>query len=142
LPSQIREKITNKIFKKVFKSNEKNFSKKLYMNKNHIKEMFDNGMSFGSHGDNHLWWKYLSYNLQMKELKNSINFFKQIGVYNQNFSVCYPYGSFKSNSIDILKKCNVKFALTTELGSVNKNNVRHNSKLPRYDTNDFKKKLN
>ena len=47
------------------------------MDTKQIKEMYKNNMGFGSHGDNHLWWQYLDYKNQVKEIKNSIDFFKK-----------------------------------------------------------------
>ena len=38
----------------------------------------------------------------------------------------------------MIKKNNIKFALTTRVGSLNKKNIRYNFELPRHDTNDFK----
>lgn len=138
LPLKIREKITNKIFNEIVNHSEESFSKKLYMNTKNIKEMFNNKMSFGSHGNNHYWWENLNYHDQERELKTSINFFKRIKVYDGNFSVCYPYGSYNLNTIKMIKKNNIKFALTTRVGSLNKNSIRYNFELPRHDTNDFK----
>lgn len=138
LPLKIREKITNKIFNEIVNHSEESFSKKLYMDTKNIKEMFSNKMSFGSHGNNHYWWENLSNHDQERELKTSINFFKSIKVYDSNFSVCYPYGSYNLNTIKMIKKNNIKFALTTRVGSLNKKNIRNNFELPRHDTNDFK----
>ena len=120
LPLKTREKIVNKIFSIILNNNEKTFSKKLYMNKNHLVEMFKNNMFIGSHGNNHFWWKDLNYKNQLSEVKKSIDYFKKIGVYNRNFSVCYPYGSYNSDTLKILKKFKVKFALTTQVGSIKK----------------------
>ena len=138
LPHKIREKIINNLFKKVLDFSEKDLSKKLYMNEKQIQEMYKYNMSFGSHGDNHFWWNKLNHQNQVKEITNSINFFKKIKVYDDFFSACYPYGGFNSNTIKILRKKNVKFALTTNVGSVNKKNINYNFELPRFDTNDFK----
>ena len=138
LPLKIREKITNKLFNEIVSHSEESFSKKLYMDTKNIKEMFSNKMSFGSHGNNHYWWENLSNHDQERELKTSINFFKSIKVYDSNFSVCYPYGSYNLNTIKMIKKNNIKFALTTKVGSLNKKNIRYNFELPRHDTNDFK----
>ena len=138
LPLKIREKITNKLFNEIVSHSEESFSKKLYMDTKNIKEMFSNKMSFGSHGNNHYWWENLSNHDQERELKTSINFFKSIKVYDSNFSVCYPYGSYNLNTIKMIKKNNIKFALTTRVGSLNKKNIRYNFELPRHDTNDFK----
>ena len=138
LPINIRQKITNKIFQKILNISESDFAKKLYMDTKQIKEMYKNNMGFGSHGDNHLWWQYLDYKNQVIEIKNSVDFFKKNKIYDDNFSVCFPYGSYNSDTVKILENFDVKFALTTKLGSLNKSNIQKNFHLPRYDTNDFK----
>ena len=137
LPLDTRKKITNIIFKLVLNTDEKNFSKKLYMSKNNILEMYKDSMTFGSHGNNHCWLEHLNYHQQLDEIKASINFYKKIGVYNENFSFCYPHGSYDLNTMNILKKLKIKFALTNQIGSINKQNLKKIMKLPRFDTNDF-----
>ena len=94
-------------------------------------------MKFGSHGSDHCWWNSLNKLSQEKELLDSKNYFKKINVDIENFSVCYPYGSFNLNTLKIMKKHNISFALTTRVGSVNKKNISEKFILPRYDTNDF-----
>tara|TARA_B100001971_G_C18203216_1_gene545936 strand:- start:360 stop:1301 length:942 start_codon:yes stop_codon:yes gene_type:complete len=138
LPLKIREKITNDIFKSILNYDEKDFAKKIYMNKNHLIEMNKNNMTIGSHGYNHFWWKNINYKDQLLEIKKSIEYFKKIRVFNENFSVCYPYGSYNLKTLKILKSFNVKFALTTKVNSLSKNNINKNFELPRFDTNNFK----
>ena len=138
LPLEDRQYITNELFKKIVDESFENFAKKIYMNTNHIKEMYSNGMVFGSHGDNHVYWEFLEKEAQEKELLNSINFFKKLGFNTNNISVCYPYGSYNQLTLNILKKNNISFALSTHVGDINKNNVFEKYKLPRMDTNDFK----
>ena len=60
---------------------------------------------------------------QENELKKSINFFKKNNLYKKPFSVAYPYGSYNQNSIKLLKKYKISFALTTKPGSVNSRNI-------------------
>ncbi len=138
LPASCRSKIVDKIFKDIVNIEEKEFAKKLYMNENNILELYKNNFIVGSHGNNHYWWNKLSKNEQEYEIKKSINFFKKIKIYHENFSVCYPYGSYNLKTIQILKKHKIKFALTVKKDSLNKNNINNVFELPRYDTNDFK----
>lgn len=137
LPKKIRERITDILFEKIMDINLKDFSKNLYMNKNNIKEMYSDNMSFGSHGDYHYWLEHLNKEEQKKEIKNSINFFKKNNFNTSSLSVCYPYGSFNKETLKICKKYNISYALTTVPGSINKQNISNNLKYPRYDTNDF-----
>jgi len=138
LPLPYRKKIVDKIFKHIVNYSEEEFSKILYMNKNNIQELYKNNFSIGSHGYNHYWWKKINKNEQEMEIKKSINYFKKIKVFDKNFSVCYPYGSYNLQTLNLLKKYKIKFALTTRVGSVNKKNIKKVYELPRFDTNDFK----
>ncbi len=138
LPLPYRKKIVDKIFKHIVNYSEEEFSKILYMNKNNIQELYKNNFSIGSHGYNHYWWKKINKNEQEMEIKNSINYFKKIKVFDKNFSVCYPYGSYNLQTLNLLKKYKIKFALTTRVGSINKKNIKKVYELPRFDTNDFK----
>ena len=138
LPLPYRKKIVDKIFKQVVNYSEGEFSKILYMNKNNIQELYKNNFSIGSHGYNHYWWEKINKNEQELEIKNSINYFKKIKVFDKNFSACYPYGSYNLQTLNLLKKYKIKFALTTRVGSVNKKNIKKVFELPRFNTNDFK----
>ena len=64
---------------------------KLYINENQIKEMYNNNMSFGSHGYEHVWLNKLDYKSQSDQLNKSLNYFKNKN-FNENLPVCYPYG--------------------------------------------------
>ena len=44
-------------------------------------------MSFGSHGYEHVWWNKLDYKSQSDQLNKSLNYFKKIKIFNENFSV-------------------------------------------------------
>ncbi len=138
LPLPYKKKIVDKIFKHIVNYSEEEFSKILYMNKNNIQELYKNNFSIGSHGYNHYWWEKINKNEQEMEIKKSINYFKKIKVFDKNFSVCYPYGSYNLQTLNLLKKYKIKFALTTRVGSINKKNIKKVYELPRFDTNDFK----
>lgn len=138
LPQKVRDKITSLLFKYVVNKNEKEFSKELYVSLANLKEMFKDGMIIGSHTLKHPWLETLNYEKQKKEIVDSIKFFEKNKILNKNFSVCYPYGSFNSNTIKILEKNKIRFALTTEFNCINSKNMKNIYKLPRYDANDFK----
>lgn len=55
--------------------------------------------------------------------------------------MCFPYGVYNSDTLEILKKKNFKAAFTTEVGIADLD--RHTRfTLPRLDTNDFPKDRN
>ena len=110
--------------------------KKLYLSKKQIKEMIKNGMHFGSHGNKHVWLQYLNKKQQYSEISISKRFLKDCGVDENYLSICYPFGSYNKNTIDILKKLNFKIGHTTIISKVR--STYNNLSFPRYDTNDFK----
>ena len=138
LPFDDRNYIINELFKKIINISFENFAKEIYMNADHLKEMYSEGMTFGSHGYQHVYWEFLDKNKQEEELINSIKFYKKLNFNTDNISVCYPYGSYNDITIDILREKNISFALSTHVGDVNKSNIFEKYKLPRMDTNDFK----
>jgi len=138
IPLPFREKIVNKLFGDIVNISEKEFSEKLYMNKKHIQELYKNNFTIGSHGYNHYWWGKLNEDEQEIEIKKSINYLKKIKVFDKNFSVCFPYGSYNLQTLNLLNKYKIKFALTTKVGKVNNKNLANVFELPRFDTNDFK----
>ena len=137
LPEKIRKKIIDLIFIDILNVDEKKFSKSLYMCEKHIIEMHKDEMSFGSHGNYHHWLEHLSSQDQEREILSSINFFKKIGIYSNNFSICYPYGSYNLETLKLLRKYKIAFAISGKVGGVFKNNIKNNLTLPRYDTTDF-----
>ena len=58
--------------------------------------------------------------------------------------MCYPYGNYNSDTIEILKKLNCRFGLTTYVGLVSTTSSEEDAvfKLPRLDTNDIPKQAN
>ena len=79
------------------------------MSLSNIREMNNDKMHIGSHGVNHCCWKFLTKKKQEEEIKKSLMYFKRNKINVQNFSVCYPYGSFNNDTKNILVKYNVKF---------------------------------
>lgn len=137
LPTDTKTKIINYLFDKYTDLSEKDLSSILYFNKNEMTEMFKDKMIFGSHGCNHERWNYLKNINLNSEISNSIQFFKKNKIYDNNFSISYPYGGYNNKVINVVKKYNIKFCLTTEVDSVNKLNIKDRYMIPRYDTNDF-----
>ena len=137
LDHKIRKKIINNLFKKVVNLSEKDFSKKLYMNKKNLKEMINNNMYFGIHGFNHERLGLLNKSEQKKEINNSISSFKKMNIDIRNFSICYPYGSYNQETLKIVENSNFKFGFTLNVNRIKKNNLNNPYELPRFDCNDF-----
>lgn len=93
-------------------------------------------MYVGSHGFNHLWLDKESYSSQEFEIDQSIKFLDMVGAPTKNWIMCYPYGAYNQDTLDILKKRHCAVGVTTEVKRADLN--EHNAlTLPRFDTNDF-----
>tara|TARA_B100000787_G_scaffold167599_1_gene154700 strand:+ start:2657 stop:3619 length:963 start_codon:yes stop_codon:yes gene_type:complete len=137
LPVNIRTKIIDLLITKYLNMSMKDLSKELYMNKKELKELYDNGMHIGSHGEYHFRWGKLSEKEQTTEISNSIQFFKKLNFDINKLSVCYPYGSYNDATIKLVKKFNFKFGITTQVGKIFNDNLKNIFNLPRLNANEM-----
>tara|TARA_B100000035_G_scaffold312043_1_gene322716 strand:+ start:4817 stop:5737 length:921 start_codon:yes stop_codon:yes gene_type:complete len=136
LPLNIRKKICDQLFKKYVSNDTKSFAKRLYMNLSQIKELLKAGNEIGLHGYNHYWLGRLKKEEQIKEITNSVKFWKKNNVIINEFTMCYPYGNYNQDTLKILRKNNCLIGLSTKVASVPLKNYKA-YELPRFDTNDF-----
>lgn len=140
LKEELRSLITDILFKKYVELSEDAFAKELYMDVNQLKVMKKMGMHIGSHGDSHYWFDSLSKADQDIEISKSLEFLEEINGDTKNWAMCYPYGAYNSDTIELLKKYNCQLALTTKVGTAT---VSHTNRytLERIDTNDVTKMM-
>jgi len=141
LEEKLRLLLVDELFVKYVGVSESAFSGELYMNQDHLKHMRRSGMHIGIHGYNHYWWNRLETHELEQELELSLEFLRKIGVNKNNWTACYPYGSYDDQSVKMLKKKGCRLALTTDVGiaTVNKEN---RFLMARLDTNDIPKDRN
>lgn len=141
LEEELRKKITDEIFVKVVGIDEGAFSRELYMSIDQIKCMVDCGMHIGSHGYDHYWLSSLPKEKQEFEIAKSLEFIDMVGGDSKNWTICYPYGDYNQDTIDLLKYHGCKMGLTTDVEIANLGDIEHDSiyKIPRLDTNDLPK---
>lgn len=118
------------LFKKYFTS-EKKFIETMYISENELKEIKKHNMDIGSHTHSHPFLPNITKEKQEFEINNSINFLSNL-LEEELDSFCYPFGAFNEDTIEILKKQNIKIAFSTE--NYAKPNVHHPLKLYRFDT--------
>jgi len=136
LDEKIRRDIVSKLFKKFVRRDIKEFSQELYLSINDIKSMLSEGMTFGNHTYSHPWLSFLNYEEQLYEIEKSLSFLKKLGVNLNNWLMCYPYGDYNKDTIQILNKLESGLAVTTKVA--NASLAQYTCfELPRYDTNDF-----
>jgi len=132
MPVKARDEIITKIFDNHFKDR-KAFCQELYMSFDQMKEMQEQGMSFGNHTHSHPKLDKLSREEQIKEIVGSKEILeKELGKEIKYFS--YPYGVYNNQVIDILIEQGYETALTTDF-DVNKGKNINALTLKRLDTN-------
>lgn len=138
LDEVLRKIITNHLFEKIVGIDEKSFSRELYMNTEQLKCMLRNGMHIGSHSFDHYWLNSLSYHKQKEEIGLSVDFLKSIGVDENYFTLCFPYGAYNEDTLRVMAEFNFKagFSSKVDIAVCTEETIFH---LPRLDTNDIPK---
>lgn len=144
LPEKLRNIITDNLFVKVVGIEESAFSRELYMSIDQIKCIVDCGMHIGSHGYDHYWLSSLPKEKQEFEIAKSIEFIGNVGGDPKNWTICYPYGDYNQDTIDLLKQHGCKMGLCTKVDVATLGSDIPDSifKLPRLDVNDLPKDAN
>lgn len=135
LPIELRKEITKKLFKEICGKSLEDFSKELYLNKNEVSQLIDEGMLIGSHTYNHYWLNTLNRKEQNKEIDLSVKFLKSLNLKTENWIMCYPNGAYNKDTISLLKSKNCSFAFTTKSGESDLMNEPY--ELKRKDTTEF-----
>ncbi|MDB4812449.1 polysaccharide deacetylase family protein [Candidatus Pelagibacter sp.] len=112
LPKQLREKICDKLFKRL--NVDKNILNSMYMNDSHLLKLKSYGHEIGLHTLNHLWLSKLSKSNQFIELTKGLKLLKRKRLVNENWSCCYPFGDYNKDTINILKKLKCTAAFTVK----------------------------
>ncbi len=95
-------------------------------------------MYLGSHGTQHIWLGNNTKSTQILEVETSLQFLKRVGAPIKNWIMCYPFGSYNMDTLDILKSRNCSIGLTTKVGLADLDRSKL-LELNRFDTNDFLK---
>jgi peptidoglycan/xylan/chitin deacetylase (PgdA/CDA1 family) len=141
LVEDLRIKIVDTLFEKYMGMSESTFSRELYMNEEQLRHMLRSGQHIGNHGYNHYWWNSLNKEEMSEELDLSMSFLERLGVDMNNWTACYPYGSYNEQSKTMLEERGCKLAVTTEL-DIATTAKQTRFMMPRLDTNDIPKDQN
>lgn len=136
LQEQLRNIISDELFKEFVTTNEENFVSELYMNMAQIKTMRRHGMTFGIHGYDHYWMNRLSEAALRHDLTSALDVFDGI-VDSSNWTNCYPYGSCSDDVIRISQSLGATSGMTTEVAAYIPTGGGSMFRIPRLDTNDF-----
>ena len=135
LPEKLRRIIASELFEKYVGFPEDKFARELYMNKEQIRLMKNEGMYIGLHGYDHYWLA----NLNEQELHADID--KMLEVMDEfidkdNWVLNYPYGNYSDMVIDYISSRGCKLGMTTEV-RIGQIGADDRYCIPRLDCNDF-----
>lgn len=138
LSQPVRSRITQRLFEKYVKTSQQEFCKELYMTQADLRELMAHGMYVGNHTYNHIWLNSLSKTDQMQELVSSQKFLATLGAPQENWIMCYPYGGYNAETLEILRSLGCIAGFTVKVGTTN---LASDDPLQinRFDTNDFPK---
>jgi len=143
LAEDVRNKIIDKLFKKIVSVDEATFSRELYMSEEQLVCMVACGMHVGSHGYDHYWLSSLTKEKQREEIIKSMSFIEKIGGDITKWTICYPYGNYNDDTISLLSEYNCSLGFCTAVDIVKISNQNFEKfKIPRLDTNDIPKDRN
>lgn len=134
LPEQMRNILTDELFRKYIPVSEDSFVNELYMTMDQVTIMTKYGMEFGIHGYDHCWLGNLEPDAMRRDIDQALVFFKDI--LPRGWVMCFPYGSSNPDTVEYVKSRGAGFGLSTEV-RIAKLGTDNQFMLPRLDTNDF-----
>lgn len=135
IDEDLRGIIVDKLFEKYVDVPNDVLFDELYMTKEQLKVMKDNGMHIGVHGYNHYWLGKSDYNLIESDIKKSVQTLSEY-INTDEWVMNYPYGSYNDDTLKIVKNMGgiVGFSTEVRVANISNDNILT---LPRFDTNDF-----
>jgi peptidoglycan/xylan/chitin deacetylase (PgdA/CDA1 family) len=135
LPQPVRSEVVHCLFSRCVSEDEETFAKELYMDINQLRCLHRHGMEIGGHGYAHMWFEALSRSEQECEISRTVDFLGRVqGREPSNWVMCYPFGSYNTVTIELLRKAGCALGLTTTVGLAD---LSTPLELNRLDTNDL-----
>jgi peptidoglycan/xylan/chitin deacetylase (PgdA/CDA1 family) len=136
LPPEVRGLIADILFEEIVGVDEETFARALYMNEDQLREMLAAGQHIGVHGYRHDWLGSLTPEEQALEIDRSLKFLLGLGVPEETWTICYPYGDYNDSLLGILAERGCRLGMTSHFRIADLAQD-HPLTLPRLDTNDF-----
>lgn len=133
LPEKVRNRICDSLFSRFVTSDEAAFAAELYLSVDQARTMIRCGMAFGSHGYTHQWLGALDSDAQAHDVDRSLDFLQHLGVEPNDWTICYPYGSYDDDTLNIVRNRGCALGLTTRESVANLDSDCA-LELPRVDT--------
>lgn len=135
LPEKLRNIITSYIFEQNVGMKEDVFARELYMSKEQIKCMKNNGMYIGLHGYDHYWLANLHKSQMEEDITKALDYMSDF-IDADSWVMNYPYGSYNDEVVKYISDRGCKLGISTEvrIADISEDTIYA---IPRLDTNDF-----
>lgn len=135
IPEEMRNIISSRLFEKYVGVSETAFAKELYMNREQMKCMLDNGMFIGLHGYDHYWLGNLAPDEMKRDIDKALETMDEF-IDRDKWVMNYPYGSYSPDVLKYIEHKGCCLGLTTKI-EVADSGVHSRYLLPRLDCNDL-----
>jgi peptidoglycan/xylan/chitin deacetylase (PgdA/CDA1 family) len=136
LPGPVRSAITAQLFEEHAGADEATVAQELYMNLAQLRAMVRAGMEVGGHGADHVWLDSLPRAAQAEEIERTAAFLARVhGHRPAGWVMCYPFGAYNADTLDLLPSAGCALGLTTRVDLVS--DLRTPFEIARLDTNDL-----
>lgn len=135
IPENIRSDIASTLFEKYVGSSEQCFSRELYMNRDQIRCLKENGMFIGVHGYDHYWLGNLTPRQMKEDIEKALEVMDEF-IDRNAWVMNYPYGNYDQEVIRYIAAHGCKLGLTTEVRRADLDEDGR-YQIPRFDCNDF-----
>ncbi len=135
LPEKIRTEIAVNLFQKYVGVPEDEFARELYMNREQILQMKNDGMFFGIHGYDHYWLGKLPEEQMKQDVDKALEYFGDM-IDPGNWVMNYPYGNYNDRVVKYIRGrgCALGLSVEARVADLKKDD---RFALPRLDTNDL-----
>lgn len=136
LPEDVRGPICDHLFSEFVGLEPKAFANELYMSEDQVRMLTRAGMYVGSHGNAHYWLDSLDRAGQEREVDLALAFLQRVGAPTDQWIMCYPYGAYNEELLDILsaRMCTVGITTRSAVARIGSDPILE---LPRVDTNEL-----
>lgn len=135
LPETLRDIIAAELFEEFVGLEEGKFARELYMNRDQIRQMKNDGMFFGVHGYNHFWLGNVDTEEMQQDIRKALEVMDEF-IEKDAWVMNYPYGSYNDKVSAFVKSKGAKLGFTTKV-KIARVGGDNPFEIPRLDCNDF-----
>ena len=140
LPDQVRQTITEELFRKYVDEDEETLAREFYMTREQVRDLRNRGMQIGVHGYSHGWLSEMTEEEMRTDIERSISVLEGV-IDRRRWVINYPYGGVNQSVVDYARIRGAALGFTVEPGTVvleeGGPQLSDPLLMPRLDCNDY-----